>query len=160
MIKSDNKLLEINGYRGPGFDATNMFNGIPSGPVNQTMSDQTSHFRYAAILDAIPDNGVKVKLTANYVDTPTFQWSKNIKAEPMQNPLYGSYIKSGLDALHENMESSKLVNLSCFTGILSPLTAFVGIRKEKGDLIVTKNGIVHVKYGRVAQVMSFDMPKK
>ena len=130
-----------------------MFNGIPSGPLNQTMSEKTTHFRYAAIFDAIPADGVKVELTANYLDTPTFQWSKTIIPESMQNPLYGSYVKSGLDSLHDHMDGETMVNLSCFTGILSPLTAFVGIRKEKGQM-VTKDGIVHVKYGRLAQVFT------
>ena len=47
----------------------------------------------------------------------------------MKNPLYSAYVKNGLEQLQDEMNGEKIVDLSCTTGILSPLTALVGIRK-------------------------------
>ena len=126
----------------------NMFDGTPTGPVGQFLTDECTHFKYGCVLDSVPEAGVKVKVKArftyeleNTVHTYGFERDLALTVEAGENPLYYSYVKDELNRKQVSLDGSRnqslvdqykhqMVNLSTTTNLLCSLTAFIGVKSE------------------------------
>ena len=129
----------------------NIFNGTSMGPIGQNLTEEVTHFKYGCVLDDIPPNGIKVKVTARMEYSlngrPRIDASlkeKQVQFSSGRNPLYYSYVKDELNRMQIWLDEfgrtdeaadrkTAMINLSTTTNLLCSLTAFVGERKRQGQ---------------------------
>ena len=135
----------------------NLFNGCVTGPTNEKLKSEITKFRFGCIFDKVPVNGLEVQIQAQFLlDNEEINVVEQLKVRERnitESLQYYSYIKEELQRLQTNNEQSSflslnrnwrdtnqelnqrieaqkrvIINLSTATNLLSPLTAFVGVK--------------------------------